>query len=240
MVGNCTKGGLKGKVTQVNEGRVQVILNLVTQVNEGRVQGILYLVTQVNEGRVQVILYLLTQVSEDRVQVICKLSTQVNKGRVQVRIGTRVNEDRVHSSTRKTSFQNWEALNKNIQVLQPEKHTAQPRKPVFQVGSGNIGQDTAKYQVSSTKERPGKLVFQVVKEGQGNFIEKPAGHFDESTIQEISFPGRTGKKNEPNKKNLWMTTGIENSSSIWKNGRASVKKGIYKTSRTGCDYQYWR
>ena len=137
MVGNCTKGGLKGKVTQVNEGRVQGSLYLLTQVNEGRVQGSLYLVTQVNEGRVQ---------------VICKLTTQVNEGRVQVRLETRVNKDRVHSSTRKTSFQNWEALNRNIQVLQPEKHTVQPRKPVFQVGSGIIGQDTAKYQVSSTKE----------------------------------------------------------------------------------------
>ena len=214
MVGNCTKGGLKGKVTQVNEGRVQVILYLVTQVNEGRVQGILYLVTQVNEGRVQVILYLLTQVSEDRVQVICKLSTQVNKGMVQVRIGTRVNKDRVHSSTRKTSFQNWEALNKNIQVLQPEKHMVQPRKPVFQVGIRNTGQDTAKYQVSSTKERPGKLVFQVVKEGQGDFIEKPAGHLNDcQSRKSVSQVGRV-RKNEPNKKNLWITTGIANSSSI--------------------------
>ena len=78
MVGTfCTKRkgrkrkGLKGQTTQVNEGRVQDICDLLTQVKEGRVQDICDLLTQVKEGRVQ---------------VICKLLTRVNKGRVQVKV----------------------------------------------------------------------------------------------------------------------------------------------------------
>ena len=76
MVGTlCTKKEskkiLKGKLTQVNEGRVQDICDLLTQVKEGRVQDICDL---------------LTKVKEDRVKDICKLSTQVNKGRVQVKV----------------------------------------------------------------------------------------------------------------------------------------------------------
>ena len=77
MVGTfCTKRnnrkgkGLKGQTTQVNEGRVQDIGDLLTQVKEGRVQDICDLLTQVKEGRAQ---------------VICKLLTRVNKGRVQVK-----------------------------------------------------------------------------------------------------------------------------------------------------------
>ena len=61
MVGTlCTKrkgrkgNGLKGQTTQVNEGRVQDICNLLTQVKEGRVQDICDLLTRVNKGRVQV------------------------------------------------------------------------------------------------------------------------------------------------------------------------------------------
>ena len=149
MVGNCTKGGLKGKLTQVNKGRVQ---------------GRLYVLTQVNEGRVQGSLYSVTQVKKDRVQVIYKLSTQVNKGRVQVRFGTRVNKDRVHHSTRKTSFQTGKLLTKYSSFYSQDTLKIQPKKPVFQVGARNIRQITAKYQVSSTTEQPRKLVFQVVTE----------------------------------------------------------------------------
>ena len=61
MVGTfCTKRkgrkgkGLKGQITQVNEGRVQDICDLLTQVKEGRVQVICKLLTRVNKGRVQV------------------------------------------------------------------------------------------------------------------------------------------------------------------------------------------
>ena len=59
----------KGQVTQVNEGRVQVICELLTQVNEGRVQ----------------VICVITQVKEGRVQVICN-PTRVNKGRVKVKL----------------------------------------------------------------------------------------------------------------------------------------------------------
>ena len=45
---------LKGKSTQVNEGRVQDICDLLTQVKEGRVKDTCKLLTQVNKGRVQV------------------------------------------------------------------------------------------------------------------------------------------------------------------------------------------
>ena len=59
MVGTfCTKRkgrkGLKGQITQVKEGRVQVICDLLTQVKEDRVKDICKLLTQVNKGRVQV------------------------------------------------------------------------------------------------------------------------------------------------------------------------------------------
>ena len=81
--------GLKGKETQVNKGRVQDICDSLTQVNKGRVQDICDALTQVKEGRVK---------------GIYKLLTQVNKGRVQVRVVARVNKDRVHTTTSKTSF----------------------------------------------------------------------------------------------------------------------------------------
>ena len=97
-------------------------------------------------------MYLLTQVSEDRVQVICKLSTQVNKGRVQVRLEPGSTRTGYTLQQGKPVLKTGKLLTKDIQVLQPGKHTVQPRKPVFQVGIGNIGQDTAKYQVSSIKE----------------------------------------------------------------------------------------
>ena len=94
MVGTlCTKRkgrkGLKGQITQVNEGRVQVICELLTQVNE---------------GRVQVICILLTQVKEDRVKDICKLLTQVNKGRVQVKVVAPGQQGRVYTTTTKPVF----------------------------------------------------------------------------------------------------------------------------------------
>ena len=70
----------------------------------------------------------------------------------------------------------------------------QPKKPVFQVGTGNIRQFIAKYQVSNTAEQPRKLVFQVATEKLSSFIGETASYFDESTIQETSFPGRQGKE----------------------------------------------
>ena len=98
MVTFALKGkekGLKGKETQVNKGRVQDIYDSLTQVNKGRVQDICNSLTQVKEGRVK---------------GICKLLTQVNKGRVQVRVVARVNKDRVHTTTSKTSFKSWKVL----------------------------------------------------------------------------------------------------------------------------------
>ena len=83
MVTFALKGkekGLKGKETQVNKGRVQDICDSLTQVKEGRVKG------------------------------ICKLLTQVNKGRVQVKVVARVNKDRVHTTTSKTSSKSWKVL----------------------------------------------------------------------------------------------------------------------------------
>ena len=92
----------------------------------------------------------------------------------------------------------------------------QLRKPVFQVGIGNIGQDMAKYQVSSIKERPEKLVFQVVKEGQGNFKESQWVTSTSVRSRKSVSQVRRVRKNKPNKKNFRITTGIANSSSILK------------------------
>ena len=57
MVASALKGkekGLKGKLTQVKEGRVKDICKVLTQVKEGRVKDICKVLTQVNKGRVQV------------------------------------------------------------------------------------------------------------------------------------------------------------------------------------------
>ena len=182
MVTFALKGkekGLKGKETQVNKGRVQDICDSLTQVNKGRVQDICDSLTQVKEGRVK---------------DICKLLTQVNKGRVQVRVIARVNKDRVHTTTSKTSFKSWEVLKRINQVLQPRKRTEKPRKSVFPVGIGAKGQNTAKYQFSSRRERPRKPVFQVVRKEQRANIQRIACYHGERTTREISFSSRTGKE----------------------------------------------
>ena len=110
----------------------------------------------------------------------------------------------------------------------------QPRKPVFPVGIGNKGQDTAKYQVSSKGGRLEKLVFQVVKEGQHNNIQKL--HVTTMSVQLRKLISQVGlvKKTKEDKKNLWITVGIANSCSSQKNFKK--KKETTKTSCTGCDY----
>ena len=137
---------------------------------------------------------LLTQVKEGRVKDICKLLTQVNKGRVQVKVVARVNKDRVHTTTNKTSCKSWKVLKKINQVLQPRKRTEKPRKSVFPVGIGAKGQNTAKYQFSSGGERPRKPVSQVIRKEQRTNIQRIACYHGERTTQEISFSGRIGKE----------------------------------------------
>ena len=196
MVTFALKGkekGLKGKETQVNKGRVQDIYDSLTQVNKGRVQDICNSLTQVKEGRVKGICDLLTQVKEGRVKGICKSVTQVNKGRVQVRVVARVNKDRVHTTTSKTSFTSWKEL-KIYQVLQLRKRTEKPRKSVLPVGIGAKGQNTAKYQFSCGGERPKKSVSQVVRKELQTNIQRLACYQGVRTTQEISFSGRIGKE----------------------------------------------
>ena len=109
-------------------------------------------VTQVNEGRVQDICDLLTQVKEGRVQVICKFLTRVNKGRVQVKVVAPGQQGQgIHYNCR-NQFSKLEGFNRTIQVLQPRKWTEKPRKSVFPVGLGNKRRDKAEYQVSSKRE----------------------------------------------------------------------------------------
>ena len=118
MVTFALKGkekGLKGKGTQVNKGRVQDICNSLTQVKEGRVKGTCNLLTQVKEGRVK---------------GICKSVTQVNKGRVQVRVVARVNKDRVHTTTSKTSLTSWKDL-KDISSFTVKKSDGETEKISF-------------------------------------------------------------------------------------------------------------
>ena len=111
----------------------------------------------------------------------------------------------------------------------------QPRKPVFQVGIGSKGRDTAKYQVSSIKERPEKLVFQVVNEGQGNFIENQ--RTTTTIVRSRKLVSQVGlvRKTKLNKKNPWITAGIASSSSIQENLKRRCEGETTKTSRTGCD-----
>ena len=105
----------------------------------------------------------------------------------------------------------------------------QPKKPVFQVGTRNIRQSIAKYQVSNTTEQPRKLVFQVATEKQGNFIGKPASYVDKSTIQETSFPDHQGKEKLAEKgKNCWRTTGITSFRLFWKTEELQYQEKLVK------------
>ena len=114
------KKGLKGQITQVNEGRVEVICESLTQVNE---------------GRVQVIRVLLTQVREDRVKDICKSLTQVNKGRGTDKGCSPGSKRQGINYNFKNQFSKLEGTNRKTQVLQQRKQTEKPRKPVFPVGN---------------------------------------------------------------------------------------------------------
>ena len=104
---------------------------MVTFALKGKEKGLKGKETRVNKGRVQDICYLLTQVKEGRVKGICKSLTQVNKGRVQVKVVARVNKDRVHTATRKTSSKSWKVLKRKNQVLQQRKTGGETEKISF-------------------------------------------------------------------------------------------------------------
>ena len=104
----------------------------------------------------------------------------------------------------------------------------QLRKPVFPVGIGNKGRDTAKYQVLSKGGRLEKLVFQVVKERQHNNIQKL--HVTTTRVRLRKLVSQVGlvKKTKEDKKNLWITVGIANSSSIQENLKRCLEEENYK------------
>ena len=202
----------------------------------GKRKGLKGQITQVKEGRVHDICDLLTQVKKGRVQVICKLLTWVNKGRVQVKVVAPGQQGQgIHYSYR-NQFSKLEGFNRKIQVLQPRKRTEKPRKSVFPVRLRNKGRDTAKYQVSSKRERPEKPVFQVVRGRQHFNIQRFAYHHDKRTTQEISFSGQIGKESNGKREYRWRAVGIANSSSIRRNIKRCYKVKTTNTSHTGCDY----
>ena len=80
-----------------------------------------------------------------------------------------------------------------------------------------------------------KTSFSSRKGGTRQFHRKPVGHLDDCTIQEISFPGRTGKE-----KRAEQEKPLDNhrySQFKFDSGKLKslCKRETTKTSRTGCD-----
>ena len=80
-----------------------------------------------------------------------------------------------------------------------------------------------------------KTSFSSHKGGTRQFHRKPAGHLNECTIQEISFPGRTGKEKRAEQEKLSDNHRYSQFKFDSENLRASIKRETEKTSRTGCD-----